>query len=100
MISIIVRVIVSIAFFAVFVASLLCNYYVLIVFLRHKRPGNFVPFIGGFCGVLSLAVFPWPPPNWTFWIPLVLDPGCMPYLAYVLILILMFLHRKTTGKNQ
>lgn len=53
------------------------------------RHVSMVPFIGGVAGAIVVGAGPWPAARAFFWIPLLLDVGCVPYLVLVLAALLM-----------
>lgn len=54
---------------------LAANWSVAIRWIRYKKRGSLIPFVGGIAGCIALAVNPWFGSAWLWFIPFVLDPS-------------------------
>lgn len=64
--------------------------------IRKVRTPSWIPLIGGLVGALAFRILPVPFLNAFWWLPLLLDTGCLPGLLYTLIwhLVRMAAHSK------
>ncbi len=46
-----------------------------------RKPGSLAPFIGGVCGMYTLATGPFPALRPYWWVPLVIDAGSIPTVS-------------------
>jgi hypothetical protein len=69
---------------AVFLIVAAGNIWIILRYYLLGRRGSRVPVIGGVCGCLALLFHPGPWAKYC-WIPLVLDPGCLPMVAHALV---------------
>jgi hypothetical protein len=81
----ILRILVASALGLMFIAGAVHNVRV----LRRMIAGTLrypsqVPLLPGLAGAIALAVLPFPSLHRYIWVPLVLDPGCLPYLILAL----------------
>jgi hypothetical protein len=65
------------------------------LFLKKKMP-SVVPFVGGVTGVYALKLAPWDSVHAYWWVPLLLDFGCVPC---VVLLVLEQLTDKIKGDH-
>jgi hypothetical protein len=85
-----VRAVVAVLLFAVFALAAIGNSVGALLVLRRKRAEgtaggvSMVPVIGGVAGALAFVVAPIPGLARWAWLPLVLDVGCAPLLAFAL----------------
>ena len=56
--------------------------------IRGKKTGSSIPLIGGISGAIALSITPWPEANRWWWLPLLLDYGCVPLLTFTAVWIL------------
>ncbi len=66
------------------------------LFLKKKMP-SIVPFVGGVTGLYALKLAPWESVHAYWWVPLLLDFGCVPC---VVLFVLDQLIRKIKGGNR
>ncbi len=45
-----------------------------------RQRASTAPLAGGVAGMLAFLVVPWPTAHWWWWLPLLLDIGCVPLL--------------------
>ncbi|MGP0566357.1 MULTISPECIES: hypothetical protein [unclassified Nitrospina] len=50
--------------------------------IRKEKVGSGVPFLGGLFGMIGFLTLPVPLLNEFFWLPLLLDLGCVPLIIY------------------
>jgi len=50
--------------------------------IKGEKVGSGVPFLGGIFGAIGFTTLPVPLLNQFFWLPLILDVGCLPGLIY------------------
>lgn len=55
------------------------------LFKRRKRFESFVPLMGGVTGMIGIVLFPVERFRWLWWVPLIVDLGCVPLFATVAI---------------
>ena len=77
---------------AVFVAV---NWAMLVQHLRTDRHASSIPLIGGLLLAVAVARVPRPAIQVWFWIPLVLDPACVP----LLIALLWRVAKRSSGRT-
>jgi hypothetical protein len=70
------------------------NYYYLVE--MRKRPVSLMPIVGGITGTLALTLVPIPRIQAWIWIPLVVDPGCIPMIV---VLLFRAARRDLSGKK-
>jgi hypothetical protein len=73
--------IVSGFFFINFVWVAICNLWTIIRFYLYGKKGSRIPFIGGILGLFGIFLAPGGVLLKYWWIPLVLDVGCLPLLV-------------------
>jgi hypothetical protein len=79
---IVARILAALVLAAFFVAGATFNHMVLWRALVSRRHGpSVIPFLPGVAGALALWVTPLPSLRPYAWVPLVVDYGCLPYLA-------------------
>lgn len=76
------RWIVGLFFFALFIHLSVLNAFVFwSVHVRKQSTASWIPLLGGVFGTISLAVLPLPEFKHFWWLPLLLDYGCLPGLT-------------------
>jgi hypothetical protein len=48
-----------------------------IAYLLAGKRGSAIPVLGGFCGALACLILPTGGTRWFWWLPLVVDVGCL-----------------------
>jgi hypothetical protein len=71
---------------------ILCNW---VIALRAR--GSQIPLFGGVFVAIALAVAPWEALHWLWWVPLLVDLGCVPLL---LLTAGFLLWRAVAGKSE
>jgi len=69
-----------------FLGTALANACVFAKFFLHGKRSSSIPIIGGTAGFLALLLLPIPGPTGIWWLPFILDPGCLLWgilVAYV-----------------
>jgi hypothetical protein len=51
--------------------------------IAFRKSGSLIPVVGGFIATIALLVAPWDAIRTFWWVPLVVDLGCMPILFMV-----------------
>ena len=49
-------------------------------YVKKQKVGSMIPFSGGISGVIGLAILDWKLALYWFWVPLLLDIGCLPMI--------------------
>jgi hypothetical protein len=62
---------------------------------RRGKSFSLVPLIGGLAGMCGLLIIPYPPARVYWWLPLLLDIGCLPLLAAASVSICISLGQRT-----
>jgi hypothetical protein len=75
----------SIFCFVVFLWLAAINLTQLIQVYRRKRRGSLVPFLGGLCGAFALYAAPGGGFGKLWFLPLLLDVGCVPLVLKILL---------------
>jgi hypothetical protein len=73
--------IIPVFFFFNFVWVAICNLWMIVRFYLYGKRGSQIPFIGGILGLLGVWLAPGGVLLKYWWIPLVLDIGCLPFLV-------------------
>ncbi len=77
------RIGIAIPTFPIMTWAITMNWATLIRHLIGSAPRDTVqPLVGGICGAIALLAVPVPFYNLFFWVPLVIDPGSIPWLLY------------------
>lgn len=66
----------------VFLVVFLANGIAVVTFIAKRRHVSAIPLIGGIAGSLALLALPIPRVSAYWWIPLVIDYGTLPMVAY------------------
>ena len=72
-------------FMLFFVWIALANMRIAVLFITRGKRGSTIPFVGGLAGAVSLWICPYIPLSRRFWLPALLDIGCLPLLVAVMI---------------
>jgi len=81
-------------FFVNFVWVAICNLWIAVRFYLYGKRGSSIPFIGGILGFLGVCIAPGGILLKYWWIPLVLDIGCLPLLVLWLFYVIRKKHNK------
>lgn len=58
------------------------NWMVVIQWIVHRKHSSWIPLAGGVLSTIGLVTLPYPALRSFWWLPLALDWGCLPGLAY------------------
>ena len=89
---------ISLVLFAIFIALFLSNWFTVVNYLINKKHSSWIPLIGGIAGSASLLVYQNPNLHIYWWIPLVIDWGCLPGLFFSLLYFIRHIFVNTRGK--
>lgn len=64
-----------------FVAGTACNYNIIIQWYTKKKTASFLPIVSGLFGMIGLLIIPLEGARAWFWVPPVVDVGCVPLLV-------------------
>lgn len=84
---------------ALFVWMSICNWRILLLYILYKRRSSLAPFVGGLVGMAGFLVMPFEAAATLWWVPLVLDPGCVPVLVWTPIGLAWLAIRWFRGKT-
>jgi hypothetical protein len=87
------RYLLAVAFAAMFLLAAIPNFVIIVHYLRTGRGASRIPLVGGIFGSLAVLYLPrpweawWAPGPWArwWWVPLVLDPGCLPMVVHLVL---------------
>ena len=74
--------------------AIIGNYFIVIKTYITKKWESLIPLVGGILSAIGIAVLPLNSVNKLWWIPLLIDIGCVPILIYTLVYRLFFHRRK------
>jgi len=83
--------------FALIVAGwvICCNWSCILVYLLKGKHSSWVPILGGGLGCLGCVLSPYAVLNKLWWVPLLIDWGCVPGLSVSLVfLAVLFIRRR------
>ena len=72
---------------------IIINWIIFVLQLMKKKTASWIPFLGGFLGVLGLMMLPVEGALELWWVPLVIDYGCLLGMGHTAFYYL-FLHKK------
>jgi hypothetical protein len=75
---------------------MIMNWAVVLQWLWRKKHSSWVPVVGGALAAAGTAIVPYSPVNTLWWIPLFVDWGCIPGLAFT---IAFYVWRSFTQKG-
>jgi hypothetical protein len=62
----------------------------------YKRHESLIPVAGGIAGAMGVLLLPWPAARSWWWLPLLLDLGCVPIVASTLVFLVVQRFRRRT----
>lgn len=69
----------------VFVGCTASNAATLVRYVVSKGRGSMIPFLGGVAGAVGVVASPEPALRPLWWLPLVVDPGCLVFVVSALV---------------
>ena len=58
------------------------NYHAFFLHFTGRRSPSWIPLLGAFMAMFAMLVCPLPAVQKRLWLPLILDPGCLPGILY------------------
>jgi len=65
--------------------AFVANSFAVINYAVKRRHVSAIPLVGGIAGALALVVLPFPKANGYWWVPLIIDYGTAPMMAFFFI---------------